>query len=639
MSRGLLHVGTVFLSSLLLFLIQPMLGKNLLPWFGGSAGVWTTAMLFFQVVLLLGYLYAHWANRWIHLALLAASCLFLPIMPSSAGQPAGHPSLQILLLLARSIGLPYFLLASTSPLVQSWLSGGEPRAGVYRLYALSNLASLGALLLYPVIIEPWIAMRRQLLLWSIGYGLFVALSAASALRSRAPAQKKTSSADASDRLLWIALAACPSVLWLAMANTLSQNLAPVPLLWVLPLGIYLLSLVLCFDHERWYRPGWFRFALPVCWLVMGYGLLRPTPVFGLKLQVALFAAALFLCSMFCHGELARRKPPSTQLTEFYVMLAIGGAIGGVFVGVIAPNLFDRFLELPIGITGCMILAMRLLYRFTARHVARLTIVGAAAVVLASQVNDAHDHTLLRTRNFYGALQVSENAGLRVLSSGVVQHGSQFADPERGRHATAYYGPNSGAALAVRAMQDRPLRVALIGLGAGALATYARPGDVYRFYELNPMVIQLARTGFRYLSESQGQIETVADDGRLALAREPHGSFDLVILDAFSGDSIPVHLLTREAFALYFDRLKPDGIVAVHITNRYVDLEGVVRSAADHALVIQNPANPREGINEAVWVLLTKNRPAIDQLKPAARPPSSPVRVWTDDYSNLFQVLR
>ena len=638
MYRGLLHVGTVFLGSFLLFLIQPVLGKDLLPWFGGSAGVWTTTMLFFQVVLLLGYLYAHWANRWIHVGLLAASCLFLPVAPSFAQQPAGDPSLQIALLLTKSIGLPYFLLASTSPLVQTWRSSEKPRAGAYRLYALSNLASLIALLLYPVLIEPWIPMRRQLLIWSVGYGIFVALSAASALGSHAQAQK-TSGAATPDRLLWIALAACPSVLWLAMANTLSQNLAPVPLLWVLPLGIYLLSLVVCFDHERWYRPEWFRFALPVCWVVMGYGLLRPTPMFGLKMQVALFAAALFLCCMFCHGELVRRKPPSAQLTEFYVMLAVGGAIGGVFVGVIAPRLFDRFLELPIGITGCVILAMRLLYRFTARHVVRLAIVGTAAVVLASQFNDAQDHTLVRTRNFYGALQVSEHGGLRVLSSGVVQHGSQFADPERGRHATAYYGPGSGAALAIRAMADRPLRVALIGLGAGALAVYARPGDLYRFYELNPTVIALARTTFRYLGESQGQIETVADDGRLALAREPHASFDLVILDAFSGDSIPAHLLTREAFALYFDRLKPGGIVAVHITNRYVDLEGVVRSEADRALVIENPANLGEGIQDAVWVVLTANQQAIQKLKPAARPSSSPLRVWTDDYSNLFQVLR
>lgn len=637
MYRGLLHVGTVFFGSFLLFLIQPVLGKDLLPWFGGSAGVWTTTMLFFQVVLLLGYLYAHWANRWVHIGLLAASCLFLPVAPSFTPQ-AGDPSLRIAWLLTKSIGLPYLLLAATSPLVQTWRSSEKPRAGAYRLYALSNLASLVALLFYPVMIEPWIPMRRQLLFWSVGYGIFVALSVASALGSRQQAQKASSSAT-SDRLLWIVLAACPSVLWMAMANTLSQNLAPVPLLWVVPLGIYLLSLALCFDHERWYRPEWFRFALPACWVVMGYGLLRPTPVFGLKIQVALFAAALFLCCMFCHGELVRRKPPSAQLTEFYVMLAVGGAMGGVFVAVVAPRVFDRFLELPIGITVSVILATRLLYRLTVRHVARLAIVGTAAVVLASQLNDAQDHTLVRTRNFYGALQVSEHDGLRVLSSGVVQHGSQFADPERGRHATAYYGANSGAALAIRAMADRPLRVALIGLGAGALAVYARPGDVYRFYELNPTVIDLARTNFRYLSESKGRIETVADDGRLALAREPGRSFDLVILDAFSGDSIPVHLLTREAFAVYFDRLKTDGIVAVHITNRYVDLEGVVRSAADHALVIQNPANPVQAIQEAVWVVLTKNQAAIERLRAAARPSSSLPRVWTDDYSNLFQVLR
>ena len=659
MFRGLLHVGTIFFSSLLLFLIQPVMGKLLLPRFGGGSGVWTTAMLFFQVGLLLGYLYAHWMSRMapgaqavIHVSLLAASCLLMPVSvwktaPLSAG---AAPEWQIAILLQTSIGLPYFLLASTSPLVQSWRARWDKDARVYRLFAVSNLASLAALALYPVGIEPLTTVRRQLLLWSIGYGCFVLLAALTALGSRRGAAlpgTPPAAVPGAQRLLWIALAACPSVLWLAMANTLSQNVAPVPLLWVLPLAVYLLSLVLAFDGDRWYRAGFFRIALPVSWLVMGYGLLRESPAIGLKWQVAISLAALFVCCLFCHAELARRKPAGSNLTSFYLMVALGGALGGVFVAVAAPHLFDQFLEYPIGVAGCVILAMALLYRLPGRRLARLAVVAGAAVLFASQVNDWQEHTLMRRRNFYGALQVSDHGAgdtaLRILSSGAVQHGSQFAGATEGRRATAYYGTKSGAARAIRCLEDRPLRVALIGLGAGTLAVYARAGDLYRFYELNPAVIEVARRQFRYLRESAGHIEVVEGDGRLALSRDSGELFDMVVLDAFSGDSIPVHLLTREAFALYFARLKPDGIVAVHITNRYADLEGVVRGAAEsghrRALVVASPGDASAATHQAVWMLITANPVAIAGLQPVSQPLSAAARLWTDDYSDLFGVLR
>ena len=659
MFRGLLHVGTVFVSSLLLFLIQPVMGKLLLPRFGGGAGVWTTAMLFFQAGLLFGYLYAHWVSRLappaqtaVHVSLLAASCLVIPV---TAGKTAlasvgAAPQWQIAVLLQTSIGLPYFLLASTSPLVQSWRARREKDARVYRLFAVSNLASLSALALYPVAIEPLLTVRRQLLLWSIGYGCFVLLAAASALGSRSNSalpRTEPPAVPAAQRFLWIALAACPSVLWLAMANTLSQNVAPVPLLWVLPLAVYLLSLVLAFDGDRWYRPAFLRVALPASWLVMGYGLIRQSPAIGLKWQITAALLALFVCCLFCHCELARRKPASSGLTDFYLMVALGGALGGVFVAVAAPHLFDQFLEFPIGVAGCVILAMGLLYGLNPRRVARLALVASAAMLLASQVNDWQEHTRVRRRNFYGALQVSDHGSgdtaLHVLSSGAVQHGSQFAGAVEGRKATAYYGPDSGAARAIRCLEDRPLRVALIGLGAGTLAVYARAGDLYRFYELNPAVIEIARSEFRYLRESAGRIEVVAGDGRLALARDSGEPFDLVILDAFSGDSIPAHLLTREAFALYFARLKQDGILAVHITNRYVDLEGVVRGPSEEAgrrvLVIHSPGDPAAATNEATWVLVTANPIVIARLRPVSQPPSASPRIWTDDYSDLFGVLR
>ena len=652
MVRSLLHVATVFLSSLLLFLIQPMLGKTMLPWFGGSAGVWTTAMLFFQTVLLLGYVYAHCATRYLpapariglHVAMLAVSCVLLPVAPWKlwSGQASSDPVPEIALLLAMSIGLPYFLLSSTSPLVQAW--SARQGSSVYRLYALSNLASLGALFLYPVLLEPWIDTKRQLQWWSGGYAAFVAFSLTACLLSGRVTEVESESAPASSaqRLLWVALAACPSVLWLAMANTLSQNLAPVPLLWVLPLGIYLLSLVLCFDQERWYRPSHYRIALPVSWVVIGYGLLWSAPV-GVRTQVALASGALLVCCMFCHGELARRKPDTAQLTGFYVMVALGGALGGIFVGLVAPRLFDRFLELPIAIAGCVILAMSLLYGLPPRRIVRLAVLAAVGVVFAAKVNDARGNTLVRERNFYGALEVTQTGDLRVLNSGVIQHGSEFMDPARSRQATAYYGPESGVAQAIRAMGDRPLRVALIGLGTGALAAYARPGDLYRFYELNPAVIDLARTQFRYLSESAGKIEVVAGDGRRELSRAPGGWFDMVILDAFSGDSIPAHLLTREASAIYFGRLKRDGVVAVHITNRYVNLEGVVRGPAEETgrrvLVIESGADPAQATHSATWMVITGNREVLARLDDTARRPTAPARIWTDDFSNLFGVLR
>lgn len=660
MFRGLLHVGTVFCASLLLFLIQPMMGKLLLPRFGGAAGVWTTAMLFFQAALLLGYLYAHWCTRLapaaqtaLHLALLAASCLALPILPWPNAAPASDaaPESRIAVLLAASIGLPFFLLSSTSPLVQSWRSRREESPRVYRLFAVSNLASLGALALYPVIIEPNLGVRRQLVLWSIGYASFAALSAASALTSGAPAKPRAPDpapdVSITRRLLWIALAACPSALWLAMANTLSQNFAPVPLLWVLPLAVYLLTLALAFEGERWYRPAAFRIALPAAWLVMAYGLIRRSPWIGIKWHIAVSLAALGVCCLFCHGELARSKPSSARLTSFYVDIALGGALGGVFVALLAPRLFDQYLEYPVSVAACVVLAMALLYGFRARRVARLAVLCIAAVVFAAQVNDWQDGTRIRRRNFYGALQVSDTGtgetALRILGSGAVLHGSEFAGDALGRQATTYYGPASGVARAIQCLAVRPLRAALIGLGAGTLAAHARTGDFYRFYELNPQVIDLARREFRYLNQSPGHVEVVAGDGRLALARESGPPYDLIVLDAFSGDSIPTHLLTREAFALYFSRLTPGGILAVHITNHYVDLEGVVLGgAAEHgrrALAVASPANADLATRPAVWMLITANQAALAQLEPAAAPPAARPRVWTDEYSDLFGVLR
>jgi hypothetical protein len=661
MPSGVLYGCTIFVSSLLLFLIQPVIAQQMLPWFGGSAGVWVTAMLFFQSMLLGGYSYAWWTTCrlsprgqiTLHLVLLAASLAFLPVTPSAAWLPTelSGPVPRILVSLLISIGLPYLLLASTSPMLQFWYARSTKTTYPYRLFAISNLASLGALILYPFAIQPLSTVGRQLRIWSWAYAGYAVLAASVAWRNRSRATAEQTSPEPialRDRLLWIALAACPSVLWLGTASVLSQDVAPIPFLWVLPLSLYLLSFVLCFDREGWYRPALYRFALPLAWVALCYALARQGSS-ALVTTIALLSAGLFGCCMFCHGELARRKPDSRRLTGFYLMLASGGALGGFFVGVVAPHVFNQYLEFPIAIVGTVLLALRLLYRYPVSGLSRLGIIAVAAFAVAMRVDSALEHDLLRSRNFFGTLVVSqaESGGetLRILSNGRIRHGSEFLSPEKSRLPTTYYGPDSGAALAIRALSGHFEHVGVVGLGTGTLAAYARPGDEYRFYEINPAVVEVANTQFRYLRDCAGKVEIILDDGRLSLARETGRPFDILVLDAFSGDSIPTHLLTAEAFQLYFSRLQANGVLAVHVTNRYLDLGPVVRTLAENAgrdaRLVQNAANPTAGVLDATWVLVTGNRELLPVFDRAATPwPARPLpRLWTDDYSNLFGVLR
>ncbi len=650
----LLYGGAIFSSSLLLFLLQPIITKAILPWFGGSAGVWTSAILFFQVSLLLGYAYAHATARYLaprrqiglHLLLLAASLLTLPIAPSPAWRPSEgtEPIARIVAVLSLSVGFPYLLLAATGPLLQRWYSRRDGVAFPYRLFAISNVGSLAALMLYPFAIEPVISVRQQLFAWSVAYAAVVLLVGLAAFLSAANPVKAPARSDPprlTDRLLWIALAACPSVLWLAVANELSQNVAPIPLLWILPLSIYLLSFILCFDREGWYRPAVYRIALPAGWLVMAWCLSGQGSTLPLKWIVAAYSAGLFVCCMFCHCELARRKPHPAQLTSYYLMLALGGALGGLFVGLAAPLLFSRFLELPIGISACVLIAMGLLYAFPPRRLARLAVTAAVAFIASTQFGAYMSGDRLRVRNFYGALRVTDtgqgNTAARMLGNGPINHGGQFLSPDRSRWATTYYGPESGVGLALRSHRDKPRRVGVIGLGAGTLASYGRSGDSYRFYEINPAVIALANTEFRYLRECPSAVAVIPGDGRLALEREPPQNFDVLVVDAFNGDSIPVHLLTREAFATYLKHLRQGGTLAVHVSNRYLDLTPVVRALAEErrmrSTLIVSPADSDRGVYEATWVL------ASTEVEPDSRPLQGRRFLWTDDYSNLFHVLR
>jgi len=593
-------------------------------------------MLFFQVVLLTGYAYSYLLTRHlsrraqglVHTAFLAASLLLLPVGRITV-PPKLDPEPAILLTLATVVGLPYFLLSTTSPLLQSWYASARVGPFPYRLFAVSNAASLAALLSYPIVIEPMAAVSVQLSWWSAGYAAVAVLSIVLAIRSE-PAKPVVKSPMPAP-WLWLALAACAGALWLAIANHLSQEVAAVPFLWILPLSLYLLSFILCFDVRPWYRPTLFRILLPLAWIAMCWRLALPGNLAG---ELAVWPLALLICCIFCHGELARTKPdPEQGLTFFYLMVAFGGALGAVFVAIVAPHIFNRYLEVPVAITACILLGLALVFGHTTRRLFRFTAVAALAFGFATFYRGAQGE-IVQVRNFYGALQITELAGVRSLYNGRTLHGEEWLSAPLSAKPTTYYGPESGVGQLL-SKAGPPRRVAIIGLGVGTLATYGRPHDVFRFYEINPTVVQIATQYFQFLVASQASMTVITGDGRLALAREPQPGFDVVVLDAFSDDSIPVHLLTREAFQLYFQHLRSGGTLAVHLTNRYLDLAPLVAAAAGEwgkrTALVHNPADPARHISAADWAIVGDDVPATAPIKS--------VRVWTDNYSNLFQVWK
>jgi len=670
----LLYASTIFLSAFLLFQIQPMIAKMILPWFGGSAAVWITAMLFFQVALLSGYLYAHWSVRsltpkkqaLIHTLLLAGSLALLPVSPALAWKPTGteEPILRILGLLAFSIGLPYFLLSTTSPLIQAWYSRKYQAALPYRLFALSNFASLLGLLAYPVLVERTVTLRQQSIGWSTVYAVFVGLGIVTALASRQATgacheTKETEPDDAAcrppkmrEQVFWLLLAACASTLLLAVTNHLTQNVASIPFLWVLPLGLYLLTFILTFDFEKLYHRKIFIWLLSLALGGMAYGLAYWNSHTNLRLVIPVFCAGLFLCCMFCHGELVTRKPAPRYLTSFYLMLSIGGALGGLLVGLIAPKVLPGYFELPIALIACAILMLIVIEYRTWRFTIAVGFAVTVGVILAAgvYVTSYKSSSLVMVRNFYGGLRVQEYEKgtideTRMLVHGTVDHGMQFIAPDRQREHITYYGSESGVGLAMNALRHSPLRVGVIGLGAGSLASFARPGDVFRFYEINPLVERIARTNFTYLSDCRGKTEVIMGDGRLSLEREPDQQYDLLVIDAFSGDAIPVHLITKQAMELYFRHLKPTGILALHITNTHLDLEPIVdslsRALGKEAILIENDRDEEKKVYSSNWALIS-SRPITSPkiLNVAEELANRPdLRVWTDDYSNLFQILK
>lgn len=656
----LLYGATIFLSAFLLFAVQPIFAKLILPWFGGTAGVWTTCLMFFQVALLAGYAYSYFiasrfapgAQFFLHAALLAAALFLLPIVPGAQWKPSGadHPEPKILALLTVVVGLPYFLLSTTGPLLQSWLARAWPTAEPYRLFALSNAGALLALVAYPSIVEPSIPTRAQAIAWSAAFAAFVLLCLLSGwITTRRPqiaiAPRTVSTRE--PKLLWVALSAGGSMLLVATTNQLTQNIAAVPFLWILPLAIYLATFILCFESARWYRRGFFLRILAMGLGAVAYAVYDIQFSDAVIVAIPLFSFGLFAGCMFCHGELSLRKPPREQLTIFYLMIALGGAIGAIFVGLIAPAVFSGIYELPIALFFIAVIALAL--NWSSGWSQRLlwgTAAAAMAMAVGSQVRSYHEEVVRSARNFYGALRVMDDSGVRTLYHGSVKHGSQFLAPDRRMQPTTYYGPSSGAGLALRFCCAGTKNVGVIGLGAGTIAAYGRAGDRLHFYEINPAVLDLATTQFSFLRETRARADVALGDARLTMEREPPQQFDVLLLDAFSGDAIPVHLLTEEAFDLYLRHLKPEGIIAVHVSNQYLDLSPVVARLADRvgerSVVVHTDKDPGRELSESFWVLVTRNRDFLGRaevLASAAPIPPRPLRLWTDDYNNLLDVVR
>ena len=703
---------TVFVSAYLLFQVQPLISKFILPWFGGSPSVWTAAMLFFQCVLFGGYVYAHLVSHyasprvqsWLHIALLVgAALLAFFVIPGESLKPSGaeDPIGRILLLLGVSVGLPYFCLATTGPLIQYWYTQVFPGRSAYRLYALSNLGSFLALLSFPYLFEPNFELTRMGHFWTVGFCVFAALCATVTVwmhrlshrrpihLAPAPAAPEVSVEPIAlrRRMSWVALPALASLAFIATTDHVSHNVAPEPRLWIAALGLYLLTFIVTFDHPRWYRRAWVAAAVLITTVLLS-GRKEIPDWFGLELDFGVAGMrwshliVMFLACLMAHGELYRRRPANPRhLTEFYLWMSFGGACGGLFVALVATNFFadyyewSLFLLAAIGL-GCVVLAQE-----AAAAGRRLTGVLSAAFLLLggavlywedplhwrSAADDEYTETLThQSRNFYGTVSVAERRyrddptkDYRVFFSGQVTHGVQFLDPAKRRQPTTYYSEGSGVGETLRyAMEKKPsLRVAIIGLGAGTLATYARDTDDYDLYEINPQVVEVATRWFDNVPQCRARTkQIILGDARLKMAELPADvRYDVIALDAFSGGSVPIHLLTKEAFDIYRRHLKPDGFIAAHITNAYLNLYPVVKRQAEHLnMAFRNkyqPGEPGRRIRHNQYFVMTNdaeylrrypsvNRQYFDpngKLIGTQDPNLPGVPLWTDHFSSLNSI--
>lgn len=676
---------SAFLSAFLLFQVQPISGKAILPWFGGGPAVWTVCLLFFQAVLLAGYAYAHVVatrlspvmQRRVHVTVLGLALAIMlatvaggeaPILPPASWKPDGvtAPVAHILGALVRGVGLPYFALSATAPLVQHWFARAHPGVTPYRLYALSNAGSLIALVTYPFLVEPRWSLHVQTYVWFAGFVVLAAALVACA-RPIAAAQAQPLERSAKPalavRAAWVVAPAVTSMLLLATTSEICQSVAPIPFLWIAPLALYLVSFVLCFESDRIYRRWIFVPALAIALVAAGLFIsTRSPPIIP---GLAIYGAALFTVCMALHGEVARLRPAPDRLTEFFLSISVGGVLGGVAVAVVAPRVLDGYweLELALWLSGALVLALVARDRraWLAKHRWFARVAGAAALaaltayawLLLKDIGALRGDVALLRRGFYGVLSVDElSVGTRdahgALYHGQIVHGTEFRDPQWKCSPTTYYNEKSGVGRSVLnhpARASRPLRVGAVGLGTGTIASLARPEDSVRFYEIDPEVIALSRgpdARFHYL-ECGAHVDIAIGDARLSLERDPPQAFDVLAIDAFSGDTIPVHLLTREAVEVYLRHLADGGLLAIHISNHYLDLEPVLAAHA-HDLHL---ASVFVGVEEddkswgSDWVVLARDASALERagLTTDTRPLGAGYQPWTDDASDVFSILK
>ena len=669
----LLFAGAVFLGSFLLFLVEPIAAKQLLPVLGGSAAVWITCLVFFQTTLLGAYLYAHWMAqrpRWsLYFALLLvgfASAVSWCVRNAGAGGGSTHPILTVFAVLGRTIGLPFLVLGTTSPLMQVWWARLHGSGIPYRLFALSNLASLLALGLYPTLIEPRLTLEAQRIAWCCGFAVFAVITGVLAWKARTAmarpiTQNVTAEAEEgmpalpAQKLLWILLPMGAAMQLSAVTSYLTANIAAIPLLWILPLAVYLLTIIIAFEFPHLLPRSLLARFLILMLAGLGYALSKQDVEWPLRISIGFFLIEAFASCLFCHSEAYRLRPRrASESTMFYLLFAAGGALGSFVIGILFPLLFRFNIDLVI--TCCFTALLAMLVTWEDGWSSRL-LWGVATIVMAVQIlwiNIVNQrNTTVAVRNFYGALRVKQKVAvpgitLRTLTNGNVEHGTQiFGTDEERKTPTSYYAEDSGVGLAIRVCcNGRPRKIGVIGLGAGTIAAYGRPGDRIQFYEINPAVEPIARNVFTYIRDSGAHVSIVEGDARTSLVKEPPQGFDVLVVDAFSGDAIPLHLLTTQALALYRRHLAPGAVIAFHISNRHVDLEAPIallaKTAGMEAVTVATAANDRRGEFTATWMLLSDNQDffALPEIARAAKYPE-PVpglRPWTDDYSALLPVL-
>lgn len=699
---------TIFVSAYLLFQVQPLISKFILPWFGGSPTVWTTAMLFFQCVLFGGYVYAHlvsrhgspWVQKWLHLLLLLlAAALAVFVLPSESMKPMGdeEPIGKILLLLGTSVGLPYFVLATTGPLLQHWFVRAGGGGAVFRLYALSNVGSFIALLSFPYLFEPFFELPQLGRFWTYGFWGFAILCATVVFMVGRYAKAAPIVAEASTpaspelltqptlqlRLLWIGLPALASLAFIATTDHVSHDIAPEPRLWIATLSLYLLTFILSFDHPRWYQRKWVA-VLAIVSIVFLTGRNEIPSWFGQEWDYSMsevrwtYLSSMFLVCFMSHGELYRLRPGNPRyLTEFYLWMSFGGACGGLFVALVATNFFSDFHEWPLYLVAASVLASTIAVskgKGTKKRVWFLALIVTALVLflldpLHIRAEDNPDYTetrLHQSRNFYGTVSVMERRhhqkpveDYRIFYSGQITHGMQYLDPSRRRLPVTYYGHESGVGetLGYALSQHQSVSVAVIGLGAGTLATYARPSDRFDFYEINPDAAEVADHWFDNVSACLAKDKRVViGDARLKMEQLGDDvKYDVIVLDAFTGGAVPIHLLTREAFQIYRRHLKADGFIAINITNGYLNLYPVVKRQAE-ALKMGfrhkfQPSDSDLHIRKNMFFILTNDGQYLKQYPSVSRkyfndqgvmireddPNVVNVPLWTDHFSSLTPI--